>query len=165
MIHMKSSSLQANKSAKPNYKDDTKGRDMKIDIEIDFLDAIKSESAIKVSIVKDVVWKVCKGTRCDPKSGPNVWAEWGGRGFLLTNFGLKRICPKWNGSGHFVKQPWQACDGMGVKENVVVEEELKIPKGVKNNQKLRYTSKGHASRTYNGPSGDLLCTIIVKDHK
>lgn len=46
-----------------------------------------------------------------------------------------------------------------------MEEELQIPKGIVAEQKLRFTNKGHASDVYNAPPGDILGTVIIKDHE
>ena len=46
-----------------------------------------------------------------------------------------------------------------------VEEELQIPKGIPENQKLRFTNKGHASDVFNAPPGDLLGIIKIKLHE
>ena len=46
-----------------------------------------------------------------------------------------------------------------------MKEEVKIPKGVREGQKLRFTNKGHASEVYNAQPGDLVGTITIKEHE
>ena len=75
-------------SAKPRDTDFTRGKDITQDIEIEFMDSIKGWNLI-LSLNKTITCKTWKGTRADPESSPGIWAEWGGRGFTLTNFGLK----------------------------------------------------------------------------
>jgi molecular chaperone DnaJ len=48
--------------------------------------------------------------------------------------------------------------------DVTVDEEVKIPKGVREGQRLRFTNKGHASEVYNASPGDLIGTIKIKKH-
>jgi molecular chaperone DnaJ len=42
---------------------------------------------------------------------------------------------------------------------------VQIPKGIKENQKLRFVKRGHASDVYNSPPGDIIVTVKIKDHE
>ncbi|CAI2370091.1 unnamed protein product [Moneuplotes crassus] len=151
-------------SATPKDSDLTRGKDIELELPLEFMDAVNGCNHT-FKIVKDVVCEVCKGTRADPDSSPSICAECGGRGYSLTNFGLKKACLKCEGAGHFIRQPCQTCDGKGTIANVEVEEEVKIPQGIREGQKLRFTNKGHASQVYNGNPGDIIASIIIKDHE
>jgi len=116
-------------------------------------------------ILKQIVCGDCKGTRSAPDSSPSLWAEWGGRGFSISHFGLKKVCTKWEGAGHFTRDPCVKWNGAGVIADEYVDDEIKIPKGVKEGQKLRFTNKGHASEVYNAKPGDLIAKIMIKEHE
>jgi len=55
------------------------------------------------------------------------------------------------------------CEGLGVQRNLV-KEDVDLPAGVPDGQKLRFKGLGHASDVFQGLSGDLLITIKVKPH-
>ena len=55
------------------------------------------------------------------------------------------------------------CEGLGVQRNLV-KEDVDLPAGVPDGQKLRFKGLGHASDVFQVLSGDLLITIKVKPH-
>lgn len=83
----------------------------------------------------------------------------------MTNFGIKKVCSRCEGAGHFVREPCTGCSGKGVIENSTVKEEFKIPKGVRDGQKLRFTHRGHGSKVFNAKPGDLVGVVKIKEHE
>jgi molecular chaperone DnaJ len=47
----------------------------------------------------------------------------------------------------------------------VKKEEIDLPGGLRNNQKLRIFGLGHASDVFMGQNGDLLLDVKLKNHK
>ena len=56
-----------------------------------------------------------------------------------------------------------ACEGLGVVREVV-KEEIELPAGLKDGQKLKVPQMGHASDVLTSVAGDLLLTVNVKKH-
>lgn len=81
-------------------RDDTKGADYKADLEVSFLDSINGcETPIHLN--KRVVCSACKGRRADltSETRPRRCFECGGRGTVIGNYGIRKKCPKCEGSG------------------------------------------------------------------
>lgn len=75
----------------------------------------------KVSVEKDITCPSCNGTRSEKGYTPSQCSECGGRGFKLSNLGVKQVCPKCNGAGGFVRQPCGHCTGKGTIKSTVEE--------------------------------------------
>lgn len=56
------------------------------------------------------------------------------------------------------------CEGLGVQRGIV-KEDVDLPPGVKDGQKLKIKGLGHASDVFQGLSGDLLLHLKVKPHE
>jgi molecular chaperone DnaJ len=79
-------------------RDDTRGSNIKLDVEIDFLDSLKGCS-VELDINKRVICHTCRGTRAADGSKPRKCFECGGRGSVVGNYGIKKRCSKCDGAG------------------------------------------------------------------
>lgn len=55
------------------------------------------------------------------------------------------------------------CEGLGVQRSVI-EEDIDLPPGVVDGQKLKIKGMGHVSDVFQGVPGDLLINLKVKPH-
>lgn len=74
----------------------------------------------------------------------------------------QKECPACGGRGHVDNRVCQSCGGTGVVSGVDTVR-VKIPEGVRNDQKIRIRGKG-APGQQGGPPGDLLVRIQVPSH-
>ena len=70
---------------------------------------------------------------------------------------------KCEGAGCLPKVFCTTCEGLGVVREVV-KEEIELPAGLKDGQKLKVPQMGHASDVLTSVAGDLLLTVNVKKH-
>lgn len=95
-------------------RDDTRGTDIKQDVWLEFLDAIKG-GTVTVELNKRVICHSCKGTRAAKDSKPKKCFECGGRGSYISNYGIRKRCLKCDGAGCIPKVRCQECEGLGVQ--------------------------------------------------
>ena len=145
------------------------GDDLRLDIEIDFLEACFGlEKEIKVRHLepctdcnstgmdknaKDTICPVCKGKGRVQKSTRTI----------LGSFTSVTTCPNCHGSGKNPKAYCKTCHGAGAVEkekNITI----KIPHGVENGSKMRVAHEGDAGRN-GGRPGDLYVVIHTKPSK
>lgn len=96
-------------------------------------------------------------------SKPRKCFECGGRGSVIGNYNIKKRCAKCEGAGCQPKVFCSACEGIGVQRQVLTEE-IELPGGIKDNQKIKVQYMGHAADVYTSHAGDLLLNVIVKKH-
>jgi molecular chaperone DnaJ len=142
----------------------TRGRDLRYDMEIDFLDAAFGKE-IDLKIPREESCTACDGTGSTSRSF-DVCAACGGQGQVYQSRGFIRMattCPTCGGSGQTVKDPCEECRGRG---RVVRERQIsaKIPAGVDTGSRLRLRGEGEAGQL-GGPPGDLYVVIIVRPHE
>lgn len=101
-------------------RDDTRGADLKTEVDVDFIDAVTG-TTIKLELNKRIVCKTCKGTRARPDSSPRKCFECGGRGSVIGNYNIKKRCPKCEGGGCTPKIFCSDCEGIGVQREVITE--------------------------------------------
>ena len=94
-------------------RDDTKGADLKKEVEIDFLDAVHGCTQ-EIEQDKRVVCLDCKGRRADMTKEPRKCYECGGRGAIIGNYGILKKCTKCDGASVQVKNYCPTCEGIGV---------------------------------------------------
>src|SRR3989338_6991232 len=145
-----------------------RGRDISIDIELQFRDAIfGTERRVLVSKLSSC--ETCTGSGAKPSSKTIKCATCNGRGEIRENrntffgsFTSSRACPKCNGRGEVPEAPCGACRGEGVLKR---QEELKIsiPAGVEDGEMIRMPGQGEAAA--GAPSGDLYVKLHVRPDK
>ncbi len=145
-----------------------RGSDLRLDFEIDFEDAIfGAEKEIEIYHLETC--NVCNGKGAEPGSSPVTCNTCGGAGqvqhstqTILGNITQVTTCPHCNGTGQMIKNPCKNCSGQG-RKNVSKIINVRIPKGVDNNTKLRVNSEGDAGKN-GGPTGDLYIILYIKPH-
>lgn len=144
-----------------------RGRDISIDLEIPFKDAIfGTERTVRLGKVSTC--DLCKGSgakkgteleTCKTCSGSGRVQEM--RNSILGQFASVRTCTDCDGTGKIPKEKCPECKGHGVyrKEG---EIKITIPAGIDNGETLRISGQGEAVK--NGASGDLYVQMHIKPH-
>lgn len=151
---------------RPNPNAPIEGDDLRLDIEIDFEQAVFGcEKEIKFDHLE--LCPECGGTGAEKGSQPVTCPTCHGTGqvkqVMRTPLGsIAQIvsCPDCHGKGKKISSPCKACKGHG---KVQKEKKLtiKIPAGVDNMSKIRVSREGDAG-TNGGPAGDLYVVLHVK---
>lgn len=151
---------------RPDPNAPVEGDDLRLDIEIDFEQAIFGcEKEIKFDHLE--LCSECGGTGAQKGSQPVTCSTCHGTGqvkqVMRTPLGsIAQIvpCPDCKGSGKKIANPCKACKGHGKlqKEKKLT---IKIPAGVDNMSKIRVSREGDAGSN-GGPAGDLYVVLHVK---
>lgn len=144
-------------------RDDTRGTDIKSDVTIEFLQAVKGD-VVGVELNKRVICHSCKGTRAQKDSKPKKCFECGGRGSFIGNYGIRKRCLKCDGAGCIPNIRCPDCEGLGVQRQIL-REEVSLPGGLSDKQKVKIRYLGHAADVVTSKPGDLLLTINIKQHE
>jgi molecular chaperone DnaJ len=144
-----------------------RGRDISIDLEVPFKDAVFGTSRT-VLIAKVSTCTLCHGTGALPGTELETCKTCNGSGrvhetrnSILGQFTSVRACTACDGSGKIPKEKCTECKGHGVHRK---QEEIKIniPAGIDNGEMIRMQGQGEAIKT--GIAGDLYVKIHVKPH-
>ncbi len=151
---------------RPDPNAPVEGDDLRLDIEIDFKDAIFGiEKEVKFDHLENC--PSCGGTGAEKGSKPVTCPTCHGSGQVqhvtrtpLGSFAQIVTCPDCHGSGKKIMNPCKDCKGQGKiqKEKKI---NIKIPAGVDNMSKIRVSGEGDAG-TNGGPAGDLYVVLHVK---
>jgi molecular chaperone DnaJ len=153
---------QAGRAGKP------RGRDISIDIEIDFKDSIFGTKRT-VLLAKVATCDLCHGSGGKPGTDMLTCETCNGSGrvhetrrSILGSFASVRVCPTCDGTGKIPKEKCPECKGNGVLRR---EEEIaiSIPAGIESGEMIRMPAKGEAVKA--GTPGDLYVKVHVKPHK
>ncbi|TSC85928.1 MAG: molecular chaperone DnaJ [Parcubacteria group bacterium Gr01-1014_8] len=145
-----------------------RGRDISIDIEIPFKDAIFGTER-RVLISKVTTCDVCTGTGAKKGSRMTECTMCNGKGQIhesrnsfFGSFTSVRTCPQCHGRREVPDQPCTACNGEGVAKR---EEEIRVsvPAGVENGEMIRMPGRGEAAPGVS--AGDLYVKLHVKADK
>lgn len=143
----------------------TKGDDILIRVDIDFMDAINGcKKDITLSVME-------KCPECDGVGGhnPKTCSTCGGRGKVVTQartilgvIETESVCPTCGGNGKTFESVCSKCRG---KKQVKVNKtlEVSIPAGIDNGEQMRISGKGGAGLN-GGPNGDVYLEFKVSDH-
>ncbi len=146
-------------------KEETKGKDLLVNMEISFMDAAlgcEKELTIETYDSCDL---------CDGKGGfhEEVCSSCHGSGTITSeqrtlfgSFLTRTTCPKCNGSGEVYEETCSRCHGKGVKK-VIKNILVTVPEGVDTGNRLRISGKGEMSKA--GISGDLYIEFTVLPHE
>ena len=148
-------------------KKQKRGRDIEIDIEIDFKSSIfGKEEEIRVS--KDSACTHCKGTRGEPNTTFDDCSTCHGTGTIYeikrTFFGQMQnavVCDKCFGTGKIPKEKCHVCRGVGTVHSTETINVI-IPPGINPGDTLRVQGKGES--VTGGISGDLYVKLHIKKH-
>ncbi len=146
-----------------------RGEDLRLDIEIDFLEAcFGTEKEIKIRHLEPC--EACNSTGMQKDAKDTVCPMCNGAGrvqkstqTLLGSFTSVTTCPNCHGTGKNPKAFCKICNGLGAVEK---EKKLtiKIPHGVEHGSKMRVAHEGNAGRN-GGRSGDLYVVVHTKQSK
>ena len=145
-----------------------RGRDISIDIEISFKEAVFGTTR-NVLIAKVSKCNVCHGNGAKPGTDVETCKTCNGggrihetRNSILGQFTSVRTCDTCGGTGKIPKEKCLECKGHGTLRR---EEEIhiNIPAGIDNGEMIRLTGQGEAIKT--GTAGDLYVKLHVKPHQ
>lgn len=142
-----------------------RGDDLKIDLEIDFLDAVFGIEKT-IIIPKQQPCDICKGTGADPKFGSSTCGRCQGTGqvnFRQGFFSISRSCDACQGHGQVIEKSCNHCHGSGAMQTKS-KLKVKIPAGIHSGQKLKMSHEGTAGH-HGGSAGDLYIEVHVGDHE
>jgi molecular chaperone DnaJ len=147
--------------------DTRRGQDVRVTVKLSLAD-------VATGVKKSVRFKapdrctVCEGSGAKAGTKPTTCGTCGGSGevrrqarSILGQFVSVTACPTCAGEGTVVAEPCEVCRGEGrvrAEKTVTVE----IPAGVSTNNYLTLRGQG-ASGPRNGPPGDLLVMLDIKD--
>ncbi|MFZ2886487.1 MAG: DnaJ C-terminal domain-containing protein, partial [Minisyncoccia bacterium] len=145
-----------------------RGRDISMDIEIPFRDAIFGTER-RVLIAKMAECTTCTGSGAKKGSGTIECVACNGKGQVRearnTFFGsvsTTRTCPTCKGRGTVPKETCETCRGEGVLKRQE-EVHIVVPNGIEDGEMIRMPGRGEALA--GGASGDLYVKVHVKADK
>ncbi len=150
-----------------------RGRDISIDIELTFEEAIFGVER-NILLNKVSVCSTCSGTGGKPPAGggsPETveCKQCNGKGkirelkrSIFGSIEMTRNCEACSGSGKVPKDKCPVCDGLGILKKQD-EINIKIPSGIENGEMIRISGNGEAVK--GGTPGDLYIKTHVKKHK
>jgi molecular chaperone DnaJ len=142
-----------------------RGSDLKMDIQIDFLDsAFGVEKTITIPNTHSC--EDCHGSGADPKYGSSTCPQCQGSGQVNIRqgfFNISRTCDACRGEGVVIEKACGSCSGSGVIEKKS-RLKVKVPPGIRSGQKLKMSGEG-AAGLKGGSTGDLYIEVHVKDHE
>jgi len=144
-----------------------RGRDISIDLEIPFKDAIFGTTRT-VLIAKVSTCSLCRGTGAKPGTELGTCSTCNGSGrihetrnSILGQFTSVRACAACDGSGKIPKEKCPECKSHGVHRKQE-EIHISVPAGIDNGEMIRLAQQGEAIKT--GIAGDLYVKVHVKPH-
>jgi molecular chaperone DnaJ len=145
-----------------------RGRDMSVDIEISFKEAVFGTER-KVVINRTSKCITCKSTGGDAASGKVTCTKCNGKGrvhemkrTMFGNIQTQKICNDCDGAGQVYKEKCKDCKGDGVKSGKF-DLNIPVPAGINNGEMLKMSEMGEAVRS--GTSGDMFIKVRVQPDK
>ncbi len=144
------------------------GRDIQIDIEIDFWEMVKGTSR-QVKLYKTVSCSLCGGSGGAPGAKKKICPTCQGLGQIrktrrsfFGSFSQIITCSECRGVGEVFDKKCSRCGGDGrVKEEVNIK--IEVPAGINNGQTITLPGQGEAGEI-GASSGDLYVNVHVKSH-
>ncbi len=142
-----------------------RGRDVQVDIEIDFSEVIKG--AIKeISVYKSVYCSKCNGSGGEPGAKEEICKTCGGSGHvqktmqtILGTIAQQAVCDDCGGKGKTFDKKCTKCKGVGYYREEV-KETIDIPAGINDGQSIAIAGKGEVGQD-GAMAGDLIVTVHV----
>lgn len=144
-----------------NQKISFKGDDVKVVVEIPFLEAVHGTSRT-VKYDRKSACNTCHGTKIRPGTGHSKCSFCNGRGvvtYVKNDMSIQVICQKCKGHGLISNSTCGTCVGKGFL-NTKINDVVHIPSGVDDGHTLKFVNKGSFSQN-GGPPGDLQVRIII----
>ncbi len=142
-----------------------RGRDLRYDLSLEFTEAVFGVER-EITVRRAETCTDCGGTGAAKGRQPSTCPQCKGAGqmrFQQGFFSVARTCPQCGGTGTLITDPCKTCGGQTAVERDHTLQ-VKVPAGVEQDTRIRYTGEGEAGR-YGGPSGDLYVVLAVKKHK
>ena len=141
-----------------------RGADLREDITIEFEEAAFGTEK-KITYRKHELCEKCNGSGSAHGKAPAACRGCGGRGQVRYQqgfFSIARTCPTCHGAGSVISDPCASCRGEGrvIQQKTI---DAKIPAGVEDGTRIRFTGVGEAG-VHGGPPGDLYLVLRVKPH-
>lgn len=123
-----------------------------------------------VTVPRVETCSTCGGSGCADGSTPEICSNCRGSGMIRQQqrspFGIVSStapCPNCRGTGKIIHHPCSDCRGNGTyrRQRTV---NANIPAGINNGQTIVLKGMGNVGKN-NGPSGDLLVTVMVSPHE
>lgn len=148
---------------------ESRGRDMEIEVNLDFLEAaFGGEKEIVFS--KKTICNRCQGNGAEPGSKIETCQTCGGVGkvshiqrTILGNIQTQSTCNSCGGEGKIFSQKCTKCNGQGVHQEKT-NLKVRIPAGINGNESIRLSGQGEIGMR-GGAAGDLFLRISIKAHK
>ncbi len=145
-----------------------RGRDISIDVQISFEDAIFGTER-KIVITKPSLCSACDGSGAEKGASMKICSSCNGQGkihetkrSILGTFTTQRICDTCMGSGKIPEKKCGTCRGEGIVKGQY-EASVKIPAGIESGEMIRLSGQGEAVQF--GVPGDLYIKVNVTPHK
>ena len=141
-----------------------RGADLREDITIEFEEAAFGVEK-QITYRKHELCEKCNGSGSAHGKAPASCRSCGGRGQVRYQqgfFSIARTCPNCHGAGSVISDPCANCRGEGrvIQQKTI---DAKIPAGVEDGTRIRFTGVGEAG-VHGGPPGDLYLVLRVKQH-
>lgn len=144
-----------------------RGRDISVDIEIDFKESILGTKR-SILISKIDTCDICKGTGAKPGTSMDTCPTCNGAGrihearqTIMGAIQMQHTCPTCEGTGKVPKDKCDNCKGHGVLKREV-ELNIDIPRGIEDGEMIRMPGMGEAVK--GSTTGDLYVKVHVKAH-
>jgi len=141
-----------------------RGDDLHATVEVPF-DLAVNGGRMMTTVAGVFPCRACGGSGARPGTRAQPCPECNGTGTvqdLQGAFAFSRPCPRCYGRGEIITAPCARCNGTG-QEDGVRRYNVRIPKGVRDGQRIRLAGQGQPGRD-GGPPGDLIVEVRVAPH-
>ena len=145
-----------------------RGADLRVSVAVEFDEAaFGTEKQVEISRTERCA--VCRGSRAEPDTTPDVCTNCRGSGQVrraqqgfFGQFVQVVTCGVCGGDGHVITRPCRHCRGSGT-ERKHRKLAVTIPAGIENDTQLKLRGEGEAG-VGGGPNGDLFVSLRVRAH-
>jgi molecular chaperone DnaJ len=145
-----------------------RGADLRYDLEITLEEAAFGAEKT-IPIARQETCTLCKGSGQKEGTTPETCGTCRGAGQVratqqtfLGSFSTVTTCPRCGGRGRIVRDPCSQCSGQG-RERKTRKFPLKIPAGVENGARIRFSGEGEGG-VRGGGAGDLYVVMLIRPH-
>ena len=138
------------------------GRDIGIEIEIDFLEAVHGCQKV-LNVPRNEFCSTCSGSKCAAGTKEKLCEGCGGTGTIMQHHGpmmVQTVCPRCKAAGTYPESPCNTCSGTG-KKSITSQISLNVPPGVDSGIQMRVAGKGLMGDPAGRP-GNLMVRIKVR---